>query len=300
MNNNDFPDLEKDVLERSTAELPEKKFIQEPLPPKGGQIPLWVWFTLFTMFIALIWGSMGWFQGVVTEKIQKEPFLEVTNREFSQFLWQFSAFMKAHAKEKTGYLPAFRMENKEILDPKAADEWVTAPPEVLFLYHTWHRLIGDDYIPRPIPQAEFVQFMNQVKIWQPEYWKSAPKEYVEFINSRLYEKVENLQTLPETTLPKSVRIAFQGWKNYFIEGDQVNNLIVTISDVKKFIEKYPAYARNYWRNIEQIGGREVAGSQYLLTLLRPPLSLDEPFPEGQVPPFLKVALFNELERKKIQ
>lgn len=296
----DLPPLEKDVLEKR-QNLSERDFIQENRgpPPSAGPLPLWLWLTLVVFAAALVWGSMGWFQGFVDKKVSTEPFLDVTNRQFSLFLWQFPSFMKGHIKERAGYLPAFQSPTKEILDPAAAEQVVSAPPEVLFLYHTWSRLLSTDFIPRTIPPAEFEQFLQQVRIWQPEFWKEAPSDYVNLIKSKAFLKEEDLQTLPEKSLPITVRRAFQGWKNYFAEGAQINKIAPTIAEVNQFLEQHPAYARHFWRNIEEIESQEVAGKQYLSILMNPPPGQEQPFPIEQLAPFLKVALFNFAHSSKV-
>ena len=59
-------------------------------------------------------------------------------------------------------------------------------------------------------------------------------------------------------LPIIVRQAYQGWKNYFEEGPDINVLDPTYAEVNEFLKDHPHYMRNYWRNIDQVanaGGR---------------------------------------------
>lgn len=299
---NEFPGnpgpFDKDVIEKKNV-LSEKDFIQEkrPLPGDSGSFPVLIWVALLAMVIALLWGSAGWFQGLLKQEVKSSPFLEVTNRQFSAFLWQYPIFMRANAKNKTGYLPGFQYVEKQTLYLDKTEEVVNAPPEILFVYHTWSRLISSEYIARPISPTEFVEFLNQVPEWSPNNWKEAPEGYVKLIVTKGYEDIKDLQTLPETTLPIIVRQSFIGWKNYFKEGPAINQLMPTFKQVEDFLEKHPHYARNYWRNITEVLGYEVAGSKYLIGLLGV-VKPDESVPVEQLAPFLKVALYNAQQAKE--
>lgn len=296
---NPAPDASYQVTEKKTP-LSEQNFIQEsrPFSPQLGALPLWLWMALGTMAIAIIWGGMGWYQNDRQSFIQSKPFLEVTNRDFSLFLWQFPDFMRSHAKQKTGYLPGFQYVNKETLDLSHADDFVIAPPEYLFIYHTWNRLLANDSIERPISAAEFQEFLEAVEEWQPKHWKQAPAPYAELIDSGRYRTISDLQSLSVDILPKVVRQAFQGWKNYFKEGPAINQITPTFTQVQEFLKAHPNYARNYWRNIQEINEKEVAGPHYLEALNRSVVNPEEKFPTDQLAPFLKVSLFNYLNKGK--
>ncbi len=243
----------------------------------------------------------GWFQGVARTEIQSRPFLEVTNRELSVFLWQYPGFMRYFAKNKSSYLPGFQYANKQTLDLKSTEDYVIAPPEILFLYHTWKRLISSYTFNLPITPAEFSEFLNKVEEWQPKYWPGASKEYIKLIDDRSYEKVEDLQFLTEAVCPTIVRQAFLGWKNYYKEGDAINAVSPTYSQIEKFLKLYPNYARNFWRNIQEVDGKEVAGEHYLeSTIGEIKKSKDDIFPKEQLAPFLKVALYNAEQSLKVQ
>ena len=275
--------------------LPEKDFIQDS--KTRARFPFWLWLFLLAITTALVWGSLDWFKDVfqmlTQTNPQNVPFLNVTNRQMSNLLWQFPGLMRAHVKNKSGYLPGFLYMEREGLDPQAAQRIVSAPPDVLFLYHTWSRLIGYDYIPRPIPKTEFQEFLNQGLEWQPQNWPQAPQAYVQMVNRlNTVNDNENLQSLPEDVLPLDVRRAFQGWKNYFVEGPEINNIQPTFGDVQNFLREHPMYARNYWRNIQEVNGAEVAGPQYLAGFVSNNVDPSTPVPTHQLAPFLKVALFN--------
>ena len=245
------------------GELQEKDFIQE----RYGKdpYPFWFWFFILAAFTLGLWLVEGWFTREVRLEYSQNPFLQVTNRDMSVFLWQFPEKMRVNVAQKGNYLPAFQYEEKVSLFPDQADEWVSAPPELIFMYHTWKRQIGDIWFKRVIPKNEFVQFINYAEEWKPEFWDEAPEEYVQF-----YRKLGEVSADEDVSkrLPLIVRQSFQGWKNFFMEGEAIEQSKPTEEQVETLIAKYPTYARNFWRNMYP---------EYL---------------EGNLPPFLKVALFN--------
>lgn len=275
--------------------LSEKEFIQNGWT--FASLPFWLWIFLIAVIISLLWGSRSWYEGFMQKLERRDPFLTVTNREFSVFLWQFPSFMRINASQKTGYLPGF-FTTSENLVPEAAEDLVSAPPDLIFLYHTWHRLLSSDFIIRPIRSQEFDNFLNQLPEWQPEYWLNAPKEYAQLIESKSYLHIDDLQTLPESTLPFIVRQAFIGWKNYFIEGPQINALQPTFDQVQAFLEKHSHYARSYWRNIQEINQQKVAGLIYLQGFVSGTFIPNAAVPNDQLTSFLKVALYNVQQAKE--
>lgn len=288
--------FKKDVLEEREKPLSEKDFIRES--PRPALFPAWLWLFLITILTALAWGSSHWYSEFLASKISARPFLEVSNRDFSLFLWQFPSFLRSNRKQKTGYLTGFQYGERETMEIAATEEYVVAPPDLLFLYHTWHRLLASDFIKRPIPASEFQEFLKQVPEWRPQYWKNAPYEYVNWVRQLKADQGNNLQELPDSILPLIVRQAFQGWKNYFKEGAQINALTPTFGEVKYFLAHHPTYARNYWRNIEEIAGQKIAGPSYLQVFLSETQQVDEPIPSDQLASFLKVALFNAQQAEK--
>ena len=129
----------------------------------------------------------------------------------------------------------------------SVENYVSALPDLLFLYHTWSRLLESDYIPRPISPTSFDVFLTQTEEWLPSYWKNAPKEYVSMIEKQTYKEMGDLQSLSKDELPIIVRQAYQGWKNYFEEGPDINVLDPTYAEVNEFLKDHPHYMRNYWR-----------------------------------------------------
>ncbi len=291
------PDDDRQLNPSGRPPLSEKDFIQNGWSLTS--FPFWLWIFLIAVIASLIWGSRGWYESFLQQEKKHDPFLEVTNREFSIFLWQFPAFLRVNVSTKTGYLPGF-LSSSENFNLDTAEEFVSAPPDLIFLYHTWNRLLSSEFIARPISPTEFDDFLKQLPEWQPINWKKAPPEYAQLINSKDYSKVENLQTLTENRLPMIVRQAFLGWKNYFLEGPRINEIQPTFAQIKAFLEQHPHYARNFWRNIEMINGLEVAGSRYLYDFLNETFIPDANIPKDQLAPFLKVALFNAQQAKENQ
>ncbi|MBA3815886.1 MAG: hypothetical protein H0X29_05085 [Parachlamydiaceae bacterium] len=274
-------------------ELQEKDFIQEGY--KKNPFPFWLWLFLLTVILALLWGGSSWYSGRISTLFKESPFLQVTNRQVSLFLWQNPEFMRINSKQKSGYLTGFQYVDNVTMELASADHYVDAPPELLFRYHTWSRLVKDETSFGKINQADFHKFLDEVPEWQPPYWPAAPKEYVQMVQVLASRQKEDLNTLEVSDLPTDVRIAFQGWKNYFKDGEAINQVKPTLPEMRQFLVSYPHYARNFWRNI-------VANSNpdYLKNL-----SVNDS--EGVVPanamsPFLKVAIFNYLQDqdKKIE
>ncbi|CUI17344.1 conserved putative membrane protein [Candidatus Protochlamydia naegleriophila] len=293
--------FDKDTIESKAPAadqpLSEKDFIQESPSLGSRAFPLWLWIFLATALVAMVWGSMGWYQGVVQHEKKAEPFLDVTNRQFSVFLWQFPSFLRSNVSKKAGYLPGFQTA-KETLELGEADAIVTAPPDLLFLYHTWHRLLVPEQVVRSIKPIEFIEFLNQVEEWQPKNWPTAPQDYVKLMESKQFEQMNDLQSLPESSLPVLVRQAFLGWKNYYREGAEINALNPSIAQVQAFLEAHPHYKRNYWRNIQEIAGQQILNDDYLYLLTQRAFNPEESFPANQLAPFLKVALFNAEQAEK--
>ncbi|MFI0434855.1 MAG: hypothetical protein ACH350_03870 [Parachlamydiaceae bacterium] len=277
--------------------LSEKDFISDRW--SLASLPFWLWIGLTAIVFSLILGSNNWFQAFIQNEKKNDPFLEVTNREFSLFLWQFSSFSRPHAAKKSGYLPGFETTSQNVFF-SASEEFVVAPPDLIFLYHTWHRLLASDLIQRPISPQEFTQFLAQLPEWNPENWKGAPKAYIQLIDSKEFFQLNDLQSLPQSTLPIAVRQAFLGWKNYYMEGIQINALEPTFGQLKEFLEKHPHYARNDWRNIAEIHEQKIAGLDYLAGFVHGTFIPDAIVPKNQLAPFLKVAFYNAEQAAKKQ
>ena len=211
-------------------------------------------------------------------------FLQVTNRDFSLFLWQNPSYMRASAKSKMGYLPDFQYMNKITVEPEKADQFVQAPPDVLYTYHVWDALLKKEFTPRKILVDEFRDFLSYAEEWKPTYWPNAPQSYVEF-----YEKTwPILHTVVDPDLiPLDVQRAFVGWKNYFLEGPAINALQPKKSVVQAFLTLHPNYERPLWRNLV-----DKETPNYLKSLH---IGDDEQvLPAGEITAFLRVGIYNWL------
>jgi len=261
-------------------ELQEKDFIHEDYPKNSNS--LWFWLSLMAIFSCLVWGIGSWYTKKVDAQYAHNPFLQVTNRQMSLFLWQNPQYMRIESKSKTAYLPGFQYMNKVSLDLPFADSYVEAPPEILFLYHTWKRLISSEFASRPISAAEFKEFLNYAEEWQPRNWPAAPQAYTKLVEGLGDSTVQDLQNVPF-----EVQQAFVGWKNFMKEGDAINAMTTTAGQLQAFLAAHPHYARNYWQNI--------VGDSYLRTLTQPNIDPKAVIPKEEISPFLRVALYNDQE-----
>lgn len=230
------------------------------------------------------------------QKIEKkhDPFLEVTNRDFSLFLNSFPSFIP-FAKHDT---QTEETVSNSLLQIDIDNTFVNAPEEVLFLYHTWHRLLFL-YAPlRIIRPTEFREFLTTVPQWDAIGWPEAPIAYKELLQSQKYLNMKDLQELPFTTFPLTVRQAFQGWKNAFKEALEIDSWNPLFSDVLSFLLNFPNFARNEWRNIDQVAGLHVAGLDYLSSILHKDFQPTDIVPSTQLSSFLKIALFNMHKAKE--
>lgn len=267
------------------APLSEKDFIHEGY--KKDPFPAWLWFILLIFFIALLWGGSSWYNDKLDFLLRNNPFLQVTNRQISLFLWQNPEYMRPNVQDKTGYLPAFQADGVTI-NLADVNQYVSAPPEVLFRYHTWDRLVKSEFTPRPIPIEQFQRFLKEVPEWRPRYWPEATDEYETTVEHLANISFQDLAVLSAEQLPLDVRIAFQGWQNYFFEGDAINALQISKKLMRDFLRGHPDYARNYWINLVKD-----ATPKYLLSVDLG--SGDEMLAADEVAPFLRVALYNYVQ-----
>lgn len=262
-------------------------------PPKRDLSNFLVWMAVFFSAVLLLWGYSGFLIDFTKEVTENKPFLHVTNRDLSVFLWQFPNLLRQNVKSKTDYLTGFELEGRVGIKPGYADQRAIVPPEVLFLYHTWDRLLKEEFIERSISRSEFFEFLTQNPEWLPERWKGAPDEYVTTISSLDIIPQQNLSALSKRALPDIVRMAFQGWKNFFSEGEFIDIYTITYGDLKKFLEKSPHYARNFWINIVKKDY-----PNYLETYTSGTFKEGDKVPSKEIPPFLKVAIFNMVQSEK--
>ena len=262
--------------------LSEKDFIHEEYPK--NPYPFWFWLVITALFAAFIWGGSYWYLGSLSKEYQNNSFLQVTNRQMSLFLWQFPEHMRVNVKNKSTYLPGFQYSNGLTLNLSTSEEYAIAPPEVLFLYHTWKRLLDINQPIRPVSPKELSEFLQVVEEWKPQNWPEAPKSYIELVKTLSSSSSKDIQK----DLPKDVYTAFIGWKNFFKEGDEINKIHPTFGEMDKFLKAYPHYARPYWRNI--------VGTHYLQSYSSEPSKKEQTIPADELAPFLKVGLYNFLAK----
>lgn len=274
-------------FDESPKPLQEKDFIQEKYTK--DPFPFWIWLAVIAAFVILIWGSKTWYNNQMHTSTASNPFLQVTNRDMSLFLWQHPEYMRANVRSKTGYLPAFQYFDHVGPEPELADQFVVAPPELLFQYHIWDLLLRNEFSSTPIGLKDFREFLDYSKEWLPEYWPASPKGYNSFVSDLMNNKITtpDLQLLPPSTLPQEVRLAFQGWMNYYKEGDLINAVTPTFSQMNAFLAAHPHYARPFWRNI-----LIQSTPDYLKALSAYQLDPEAKLPAEEMAPFLKAAYFN--------
>lgn len=265
-------------------ELPEKDMIQDSFTK--NPLPAWLWLALIAAMAALAWGGGSWLFTKKQQLVADSPFLQVTNREFSLFLWQNPEYMRSNVSYKNGYLPGFQYQNKVAIEPGQAENLVSAPPEVIFLYHVWNRLLSNEFISRPIVSNEFRDFLAYCKEWLPENWPKAPPGYADLVSSLPKEN----NVLITSGIPQVVQQAFIGWKNYLLEGSKINSVKPTFGEMRDFIGSHPHYARNFWRNIVEKGR-----PNYLKSLGSG--ESQETIPSDELSSFLKVGFFNYQQAK---
>jgi len=273
--------------------LKEKDFLRgQQMRPKD-QLPLMLIAVAIAAIAAIFWGVGSVYTKEMDEVIEESPFLQVTNRDMSIFLWQFPDLLPQNVQDKTGYLSGFETSSEKF-GPKLdlADEFVVAPPKLLFLYHTWNRLLRDEFVERRIPKEQFYQFLNALPEWRPDNWSKAPLEYRRMLQSLSYTDIEDLSRLSMESLPLVVRMAFQGWKNFFLEGNQINDLKITVGQMRRFLTGHPNYARHFWRNIVAKGYLSADYPNYLISLEGRRAQADDALSKEEVAPFLKSAVFN--------
>ena len=237
-------------------------------------------------------GGNVWYGQWMRSIFEESPFLRVTNRQLSLFLWQNPEFMRVNSPRKIGYLPAFKYTDKLTIDIAEADHYAVAPPELLFRYHTWNRLLKNEFSQRPILTSEFTDFISYAEEWHPNYWVGAPEWYRKLIDNLSSNQTKDLATLPLTTLPMDVRIAFQGWRNYFKDGEAINTLQPNRKEMHLFLEANPNYTRNFWRNLvidstpNYLNGMNKKGNE------------TDIIPSEELSAFLRVAFYNYFMAQK--
>lgn len=280
MDRNEKSESRSDKKER--PKLDEKDFIHEERGP--NPFPVWLVIAAVAAIFFIVWSISNNFFQKMESTIQETPFLQVTNRQFSLFLWQNPEYMRNVRTTKTAYLPGFNSSGPAGPKLDTVEDYVNAPPDVIFRYHSWKKLLGNYVIPRQITPEEFREFLAKEPEWEPSVWAQGGVEYQNFVANLDRLNVLDLQSLREGVLPKDVRIAFLGWKNYYKEGAAINQMRPTAQEVKMFLEKYPNYSPNLWRELEP---------KYLESLMSPEAFHEQPIPSHELTSFLRAALFND-------
>ncbi len=276
------------LMVSNPPELSEKDFIQKTSDSQKWR--LWALLGVVFAIGMLFWGAGTYRLEVLKKQQVGKPFLQVSNRDFSLFLWQNPEYMRVNAALKNDYLIGFRVEDKIRVEPLLANEAIIAPPEVLFRYHVWKRLVQTMAVPRKIGVSEFKDFLAYCEEWQPRCWQEAPVEYRTLIEE--LDSGGGEGGVLEERLPSEVCFAFQGWKNYFVEGEQINQQKLTCGRLEAFLKIYPTFARSYWKNV-----LVETCPDYLKTFQEGILSSEDNLPSHELAAFLRVALFNQREKQ---
>ena len=232
--------------------LSEKDFIHESY--QENPYPLVTWLFFIIILGVTILGVKEWQASFMEQQYAVRPFLQVSNRNFSIFLWQHPELMRVTVQKKSDYLPGFRAYGRPGIKDDKADDYVIVPPERLHHYHLWNRLIGNQLWSSDLSGERFKQFLVENKEWSSVEWQHS----------------------------KKIQQAFSGWTNYFFEGGQINEIRPTYGEMRRFVEEHPSYSRSYWRNLYP---------NYLKSISHE-IPESEQVPLKEIPAFLRVALFN--------
>ncbi|MDR3625124.1 MAG: hypothetical protein P4L16_08330 [Chlamydiales bacterium] len=268
------------------TKLSEKEFISGKLYHKET-FSLWFCLVFLIVLIGILYSVFYTRDSWIEKKIDDNPFLQVTYREFSLFLWQNPEFMKINFKGPSEYLKNVKEDKIGIL-PDFAESYVMAPPEVLFRFHLWKELLGKKLLSRPIFFQEFQEFLQYSQEWTVLYWQTAPQSYLTLINLISFDPLLYHSFDLRELLPFEVSLAFQGWKNYFKEGGEINEIEFTYGEILKFLSRYPELSRSYWRNVL----KEMV-PEYLIYQTQENIDLKDKVNKREVSSLLKVYYYNE-------
>lgn len=215
---------------------------QEDIPPPKQRQLLWLFLALLLLVGVLLWLIGQWNAAILSQKQKESPFLQVTHRDFSVFLWQHPQFLRSQRGLRPGEWPQVHLPQEIPLSPEEASLYVDAPEEVLFRYHTWDRLLSEASIGlRSIEPEAFAQFLQENPAWQPKHWPEAPEGYGDVV--KLANDLEGM-------LPLEVKLAFQGWKNTTQDWEQIEQMQVSDDALARFLQEHSAYKTSLWQNIE--------------------------------------------------
>lgn len=251
---------------------------------KQNPYSFWMIIASLVLIIAAFLSGRYWMEeGEIEKRAESGPFFQVTNRQFSIFLWYNPEFMRVNVSTKRAYLTGFQYREKLNIEPGMANQLAVAPPHILFFYHTWARLVGKKIPLRFISASEFQAFLRYSEEWQPKYWEDAPEEYVRLINSLDQQSEADLRD----SLPYEVAVAFQGWKCFFEEGTEINRVLPKVGEMRQFLKLHPFYSRNYWKNL--------VGNEYLKSLNEDDSNSTRSLKTEELTGFLRVAYYNYIK-----
>lgn len=202
---------------------------------------------IFLCVLLVIWALDKWEDEIHYNKVQDDHFFQVTNRDLSIFFFQNPGIL-----EYTGKVPYFNSaEVPIILAPHFADVDADAPVSLLYRYQVWKRLLYGKLAKEPIYVFRFVEFLNENCMWLPSNWAAAPHEYVTLISSMEQNSETDLSKLSYKELPYEVRVAFQGWRSYTLDWDDIRSIDPTGIELEKFLVEHKEYLRPLWINFER-------------------------------------------------
>lgn len=182
----------------------------------------WGYLGKILVFAALLGAFASTVFSIQRTRQAENPFLQVTNREFSLFLWQFPEYMRANVSGKVGYLPGFKFEGNFEIESGQEDDYVSAPSEVLYLYHAWKQLLWNqgpdinadtfftkgELVNRIRPTyGKMRQFLEKYPHYRPNYWYNFDRNYLSSLESGFYDDF-----IPDLEIPSFLKAA------YFREG----------------------------------------------------------------------------------
>ncbi len=274
--------------------LEEKDFIRESPPPKPS-IPIWIWLAVGAAVVAVILGTGSWLKQGVSEGLKTSPFANVTNRQLSLFLWQFPEYMRANLPAKEYYLSGFNYSNGKVsMVTSQADKITSAPDDILYLYHTWSRLLKPGAVLRRVPLDTFKEFLKEFPEWMPDNWPEASQSYKDLVAKLDVANPDDFLKQSRTNLPNDVLIAVTGYRNYYKEGADIDKFSPFYEELDHFVNTHPNYARNFWRNI-LLKSRP----DYLLVLTSGKYNAKAVVSPTEMAGFLKVAMFNDAQSDNV-
>lgn len=262
-------------------------------PKKKDPLVFAIFVAVFAVVVLLFWSGGYWLQTAVPSLMSSSDFYKVTNRQISTFIWQFPSLRRQYQSGTIGYLPGFDYTTRTGIASGQADVQVQAPKKLLYSYHAWNRLVNLKQPKRIVPMLEFYEFLDFNPEWDPVNWKEAPEAYRQLVRRLQFRSINEAEWVQAAeSIPEETRVTFMGWKNATLEAPFIDEQKITVGQMQDFLEKYPHYARNYWKNL--------VAKDYPLYLLSvwQEKEPQEILSGGEVAGFLKQAFWNEQQALK--